>query len=283
MLQARLDGQYGDVMERALYNNILSGISLEGRCFFYDNPMASSGSRQRVAWPWWTPCCPPNLARLVSSLSGYLYSQREDAIAVHHYVTSEARTNGITLRVRSGLPIKETTRSKSGGSAGGKTFRSAFQVGRALRRQGQWESLAPPVESGYVTVRRTWVPGDRVELNFGLPVRMKFCRYEVDVNRGRLALARGPLVYCLEQVDNGPDLDAVALASDGSFEPAETPGLPDGALALIGPGVRERAQADSLYADEPPAKQEIKVTAVPYYAWNNRGPGEMLVWVRRAS
>ena len=112
---------------------------------------------------------------------------------------------------------------------------------------------------------------------------MKFCRYEVDVNRGRLALTRGPLVYCLEQVDNGPDLDAVALASDGSFEPAEKPGLPGGVLALIGPGVRERAQTDSLYADEPPAKQEIKVTAVPYYAWNNRGPGEMLVWIRRAS
>ena len=123
------------------------------------------------------------------------------------------------------------------------------------------ESLTPLAESGYVTVRRTWVPGDRVELNFELPVRMKFCRYEVDVNRGRLALTRGPLVYCLEGVDNGPDLDAVALASNGSFEPAEQPGMPGGVLALIGPGVRERAQADCLYADEPPAKQEIKVTA----------------------
>ena len=119
MLQARLDSQYGDVMERALYNNILSGISLEGRCFFYDNPMASSGSRHRVSWPWWTPCCPPNLARLVSSLSGYLYSQREDAIAVHHYVTSEARANGLTLRVRSGLPYQgDNAVEVQGGSAG---------------------------------------------------------------------------------------------------------------------------------------------------------------------
>ena len=80
-----------------------------------------------------------------------------------------------------------------------------------------------------------------------------------------------------------PNLDAVALPSDGSFEPAEQPDMPDGILALIGPGVRERAQTDSLYADEPPATQEIKVTAVPYYVWNNRGPGEMLVWIRRAS
>ena len=194
MLQARLDGQYGDVMERALYNNILSGISLEGRCFFYDNPMASSGSHQRVGWPWWTPCCPPNLARLVSSLSGYLYSQREDAIAVHHYVTSEARTNGITLRVRSGLPYQGNNAVEVQADAPlekSLSFRVPDWAGQYdLKVNG--ESLAPPVESGYVTVRRTWVPGDRVELNFELPVRMKFCRYEVDVNRGRLALTRGP-------------------------------------------------------------------------------------------
>jgi uncharacterized protein len=139
------------------------------------------------------------------------------------------------------------------------------------------------VDSGYITVQRTWKAGDRVELNFDLPVRMKFSRYEVDVNRGRLALTRGPLVYCLEEIDNGPNLDAVTLPSKGTFEPAELPETLDGVLALVGPGVREQAQTDSLYADEPPPKQEIRVTAVPYYAWNNRGPGQMLVWIRRAS
>ena len=235
LLQARLDGQYGDVMERALYNNILSGISLEGRCFFYDNPMASSGSRQRVNWPWWTPCCPPNPCAAFRSLSGYLYCKR-GMLAVHHYVTSEARTNGITLRVRSGLPYE-------GNNAVDVQVEAPVEKALSFRVPdwaGHWrlkvngESLTPPVDSGYVTVRRMWAPGDRVELNFELPVRMKFCRYEVDVNRGRLALAKGPLVYCLEQVDNGPELDAVALPSDGSFEPAEQPGLPGGVLALIG-------------------------------------------------
>ena len=162
------------------------------------------------------------------------------------------------------------------------SFRVPDWAGRyALSVNG--EALAPPVDGGYVTVRRTWAPGDRVELNFELPVRMKFCRYEVEANRGRLALTRGPLVYCLEEVDNGPNLDAVALPSDSSFEPAEQPDLPDGILALTGPGVRDDAQTGSLYADKPPAAREITVTAVPYYAWNNRGPGEMLVWIRRAS
>ena len=208
-------------MERALYNNILSGISLEGRCFFYDNPMASSGSHHRVAWPWWTPCCPPNLARLVSSLSGYLYSQREDAIAIHHYVTGEARANGLTLRVRSGLPFEGNNAVEVQGEA---PVEKALSF-RVPDWAGHWElkvngePLAPPVDRGYLTVRRTWVSGDRVELNFELPVRTKFSRYEVDVNRGRLALTRGPLVYCLEEVDNGAKFDAVALPRDGSFQP----------------------------------------------------------------
>jgi uncharacterized protein len=285
LLQARLDGQYGDVMERTLYNNILSGISLDGRSFFYDNPLASRGSHKRVPWPWWCPCCPPNLARLVSSLSGYLYSQTDDAIAVHHYVSSEARANGLTLRVRSGLPYHgNSTLEVQAEAPVEKTLCLRvphWAVHHDLTVNG--EAISTQEENGYARVRRTWAPGDRIELNLELSVRMNFCRYEVDVNRGRLALNRGPLVYCLEQVDNGPNLDSVTLPSDGSFQPAEQPDMPGGILALVGPGVRELPQTDSLYADEPPATQEIKVTAVPYYAWNNRGPGEMLVWIRRAS
>jgi uncharacterized protein len=283
LLQARLDGQYGDVMERALYNNILSGISLDGRKFFYDNPLASSGSHQRVSWPWWCPCCPPNLARLVSSLSGYLYSQRGDSLAIHHYLGSEARADGLTLRVHSGLPF-----------AGNNTLEVQTQAPLEkafLFRIPGWAgsysltingvNVTPPVENGYANVRRTWVSGDRIDLNFELPVKMKFCRYEVDFNRGRLALARGPLVYCLEQVDNGPALDAVTVSSDAEFAPEEQPDLP-GVLALSGPGFREQTRTDVIYSDEPPAKQPVKVTAVPYYAWCNRGAGEMLVWIRRA-
>jgi len=283
LLQAQLDGQYGDVMEWALYNNILSGISLDGRSFFYDNPLASSGKRHRVSWPWWCPCCPPNLARLISSLSGYLYSQKVDSIAIHHYVGSEASAGDLTLRVRSGLPF-----------AGDNTVEVQAQarVEKALFLRipgwaGRYKltlngmNLTASVENGYAAVRRTWVSGDRVDLNFELPVRMKFCRYEVDPNRGRLALTRGPLVYCLEQADNGPELDAVTVSSDADFAPKEEPDLPDGILALSGPGFRERTRSDVIYSDDPPVKQPINVTAVPYYAWCNRGAGEMLVWIRR--
>jgi hypothetical protein len=284
LLQARLDGQYGDIMELALYNNILSGISLDGRSFFYDNPLASHGSHRRVRWPWWCPCCPTNLARLIGSLSGYLYSQRGNSIAVHHYVSSEARKDGLTLRVRSDLPY-----------AGNNTVEVQTEVPvekTLFFRIPSWAArhtvtingteVTPQMEHGYAAVRRAWASGDRIELNLELSVRMKFCRFEVDVNRGRVALTRGPLVYCLEQIDNGPDLDAVTLPLDAAFAPEERPDLPDGMLALAGRGFREQTRNDGLYADEPASAQPTRVSALPYYAWGNREPGEMRVWIRRA-
>jgi uncharacterized protein len=284
LLQARLDGQYGDVMERALYNNILSGIGVDGRCFFYDNPMASTGSKGRVDWPWWTPCCPPNLARLVGSLSGYLFSQRADAIAVHHYVTSEALADDFTLRVQSEFPFGGNTSLEVKVDAPAeRTFHfrvPAWSEQFSISING--ETITPVLKQGYAEVRRVWNSGDSVKLEFAMEVNKKFSRYEVDVNRGRLALTRGPLVYCLEEVDNGPNLDAVTIASGASFSAEERSDLLGGIVALTGPGIREQTDAGELYSDRAPPTQEINVTAVPYYAWNNRGPGEMLVWVRRA-
>jgi DUF1680 family protein len=284
LLQARLHSQYGDIMELALYNNILSGISLDGRSFFYDNPLASDGSRGRVRWPWWCPCCPPNLARLISSLSGYLYSKRGDSIAVHHYVSSEARTDGLFLRVTSGLPY-------GGNNTVDIQTETPVETTLFFRIPG-WAAqhtmtingaeVTPRMEDGYAVVRRVWTSGDRIELDFELPVRMKFCRFDVDVNRGRVALTRGPLVYCLEQADNGPDLDALTLPLDAAFAPEERSDLPDGILALAGRGLREQTCNDGLYADEPAAAQPTTVRALPYYAWGNREPGEMQVWIRRA-
>ena len=284
LLQARLDGQYGDVMEQALYNNILSGIGVDGRCFFYDNPMASTGAKGRVDWPWWTPCCPPNLARLVGSLSGYLYSQRSDAIAVHHYVTSEVLADDFTLRVQSEFPFGGNTSLEIKADAPvERTFYfriPAWSEQSSISING--ETTTPVLKQGYAEVRRVWNSGDSAKLEFAMKVNKKFSRYEVDVNRGRLALTRGPLVYCLEQVDNGADLDAVTIASDAKFSAEERSDLLAGIMALTGPAVREQTNSGELYSDRPPAKEEINATAIPYYAWNNRGPGEMLVWVRRA-
>jgi uncharacterized protein len=284
LLQARLDGQYGDVTERALYNNILSGIGVDGRCFFYDNPMASTGSKARVDWPWWTPCCPPNLARLIGSISGYLYSQRADAIAVHHYVTSEAVADDFTLRVQSEFPFGGNSSLEIKVDAPVERtfyFRIPAWSGRSsISING--EATTPVVNQGYAEMRRVWNSGDSVKVEFAMKVSKSFSRFEIDVNRGRLALSRGPLVYCLEQVDNGPNLEAVTIASDASFSAEERSDLLGGIVALTGPAVREQTDSGELYSDRPPTEEKITATAVPYYAWNNRGVGEMLVWVRRA-
>ena len=284
LLQARLHSQYGDIMELALYNNILSGISLDGRSFFYENPLASHGSHRRVRWPWWCPCCPPNLARLISSLSGFLYSERGQSIAIHHYVNSEARQDGFTLRVRTGLPYAGNNTIEVQTEAPVETtlfFRiPGWATQHTMTINGA--EVTPRVEHGYAMIQRPWASGDRIELNFDLPIRMKFCRFEVEANRGRVALTRGPLVYCLEQVDNGADLDALTLPPDAEFAPEERPDLPDGMLGLVGSGFREQPRNDGLYADEPAATQPTIVRALPYYAWGNREPGEMQVWTRHA-
>jgi uncharacterized protein len=283
LLQNRLSSEFGDVMELALYNCILSGIGLDGKTFFYDNPLASHGQHQRIAWPWWCPCCPPNLARLISSLSGYLVTERAESVAVHHYVTCEVTLDDLQLQIESGLPF-------SGDNRVTVTAAQPREKTVALRMPG-WAGqthislngaeIRPETSDGYIFLRRSWRPGDQIDLRFAMPVRKKFARFEVDADRGRTALTRGPLVYCLEQVDNGPDLDRLIIPVDEEFQPAQTPELLDGVVTLRGRAVRETpAQESSLYTDHPPRTETVGVTAIPYYAWANRGAGEMQVWAR---
>jgi uncharacterized protein len=283
LLQNRLSSEFGDVMELALYNCILSGIGLDGKTFFYDNPLASHGQHRRIPWPWWCPCCPPNLARLISSLSGYLISERAGDIAIHHYVTGEATLGKLQLQVESGLPF-------SGESRITVTTDEPRERTLALRVPG-WAGKTrillngtvaePETSAGYLIFRRTWKTGDQVDLRFEMPIRKKFARFEVDADRGRMALTRGPLVYCLEQVDNGPELDRLIIPVEEDFRPAEAKELLDGIVTLRGPAVRERpVGSKGLYADQPPETESVDITAIPYYAWANRGAGEMQIWTR---
>jgi len=283
LLQSRLSSEFGDVMELALYNCILSGVGLDGKTFFYDNPLASHGQHQRIPWPWWCPCCPPNLARLISSLSGYLISQRAEDIAIHHYVTGEATLDNLRLQVESGLPFSGESRITV--TADGSRERTL-----ALRVPG-WAGqsrvslngavIRPESSEGYLLFRRTWQTGDQIDLHFEMPIRKKFARFEVDADRGRLALMRGPLVYCLEQVDNGPQLDRLLIPVEEAFRPVELKELLNGVVALRGKAVRERPLEDrNLYSDQPPNTENVDITAIPYYAWANRGAGEMQIWTR---
>jgi uncharacterized protein len=283
LLQTRLSSEFGDVMELALYNCILSGIGLDGKTFFYDNPLASHGQHRRIPWPWWCPCCPPNLARLITSLSGYLISARAEDIAIHHYVTGEATLDNVRLQVESGLPFSGESRiTVATDDPRERTIALRVPGWAGPTRISLNGTLTQPETSeGYLFVRRTWQTGDQIDLHFEMPIRKKFARFEVDADRGRVALIRGPLVYCLEQVDNGPDLDRLIVPAEEEFRPVDANELLDGIVTLRGQVVREKpVESKGLYANQPPETETIDVTAIPYYAWANRGAGEMQIWTR---
>jgi uncharacterized protein len=285
LLQTRLNSEFADVMELALYNCILSGIGLDGESFFYDNPLESRGNHRRIAWPWWCPCCPPNLARLISSLSGYLLSEGPEGIAIHQYVSCEATFPGVRLRLKSGLPfVSDNLIEIAAEGPFDKTlaFRLPEWAGKTtLKINGQLQSVE--AKDGYLYVRRIWNNGDKIELNFEMPVRQKFARFDVDADRGRTALTRGPLVYCIEQADNGSDLDRYVLSPRAEFHQEEVNDLLGGITVLKGQVVRETDGADTLYTESAPTTETVELRAIPYYAWANREPGEMQVWIRRST
>jgi uncharacterized protein len=284
LLQTRLHSEFSDVMESALYNCILSGIGLDGESFFYDNPLESRGTHQRVAWPWWCPCCPPNLSRLINSLSGYLWSEGPAGVVLHQYVSCEASFPGIRLQVKSGLPfagdnvIEVATEGPSDKTL---VLRVPGWAGKTtLNINGQAQSVEP--QNGYLYLHKVWNNGDRIELNFEMPVRQKFARFDVEADRGRTALCRGPLVYCIEQADNGPDLDRYVIPTQATFQAVVANDLLGGVTVLKGTALREKDGRAELYTEQGPSTESVELQAIPYYAWANREPGEMQVWLRRA-
>lgn len=150
----------------------------------------------------------------------------------------------------------------------------------ALRVNGEPFDLLAHTENGYARITRLWRAGDRVELDIDMPVHRLYAHPKVGVDQGRVALQRGPLVYCLEGADNGDSLNSIVLDAQAGFrcEPVEALA---GAQALVTNGIRETVPENHLYGIEAPRSSATEVRAVPYYAWDNRAPGEMLVWVRQ--
>ncbi len=289
MIHLDMNSQYADMMETTLYNAILSGLGIDGKTFFYHNPLASDGSQHRVSWPWWCPCCPANLSRLILSISGYLYSSRSDAIAVHHYISSEASfsVNGREARlvVASGFPLDGTASIRFETVPG-----TPFEV---LLRVPGWagdhhfaingKEVVPEIVAGYAAISRPWDPGDEVKARFEIPVQMHFSNYNVKENRGRVAISRGPLIYCAEEIDNSADLDRFAINPEKDAEVNRENGELGEIVSLSVQGTREGEKDNSLYSRSAPETNPCTIKMIPYYAWDNRAPGEMLIWMRRGN
>lgn len=281
-------GRYGDIMEQALYNGALVGLSLDGSRFFYDNPLESRGQHHR--WIWHRcPCCPPNIARLIASVGTYMYGVADDAIAVHLYCAGSA-----TLDLPAGaVTLTQHTRYPDDGAiaidvatAVATPFTLALRIPGWARQatltvNGETVDPTAVTVEGYARLTRTWQTGDRVELTLAMPVETVHSSAAVGANQGRVALMRGPLVYCLEGVDNGTALNSLVLPAGSTFTPEELSGLA-GVVGIAADGLRETAaDAAPLYSTAARIRTPVRLKAVPYYAWDNRESGEMLVWIRQ--
>ncbi|MFZ4397910.1 MAG: glycoside hydrolase family 127 protein, partial [Kiritimatiellia bacterium] len=249
MLLLTGDGDYADVMERALYNNVLSGVSLDGRRFFYANPLAvypaaSKGAADNVAAErreWFgCACCPPNIARLIASVSQYFYSEGERAASIHLYAQGEAELHvaGQTVRLRTA-----TQYPWDGAIRMNLTMERVARFTLALRIPGWCAKFSLAVNGkavrvkplkGYVRVARNWQDGDSVQLTLAMPVLQVEANPKVRMNCGRVALQRGPLVYCLEQADNGAELNDITLPAAAKFKPEFVKTLMGGVVVLRG-------------------------------------------------
>lgn len=302
MLRLEADGRYADTAERALYNGALAGVSADGRAYFYVNPLevwpAAAVARHDLAdvsltrQPWFEcACCPPNLARLIASVPDLLYGVEQDGatLFVHHYAASEADVElapAGRVRVR-----QEGDYPWSGSIALSLSPDRPGEWTLALRLPGWARSAtvtvngvtvaAPlPVQAGYVTLKRLWRPGDQVTLALPMPVERVRAHPSARDLAGRVALMRGPLVYAFEEADNGPDLGALALGDVEAWQAWREPALAGGAVCLSGRGWRRLPPPEgALYARDPIPAASVSLTAVPYWAWGNRAPGEMRVWL----
>jgi DUF1680 family protein len=297
MLLATGEARFADVMEQTLYNGFLSGASLDGTHYFYINPLLSRGSHERAEW-YGVACCPPNIMRTVGSIENNLATGDATGVQIHLYDTASItveREAGRAIRVRmeteypwqgeSTITIDQTDSTP---------WRLALRIPgwchRASIRLNGAPIGVPANASTYAVIDRIWQPGDMVELSLPMERQLIAAHPLIDPTRGSVAIMRGPLVYCLEQVDQDPEVDVMKVQIDET-QPLEVhwdEGLLSGVMAINAAGyvIDTGPWAGTLYrslaaAGDPP-RQAVHLTAIPYHLWGNRGPDAMRVWIPRA-
>jgi hypothetical protein len=298
MLAATGEAKYADVIERALYNGINSGMSLDGTLYCYRNPLAfDPGGGDKIRNEWYdTTCCPPNLERTLASLPGYFYSTSSDGVYVHQYDNSQLDWR---LENGTGLKIQQKTNYPWDGSVEiGVTPVQPTEFTLFVRIPGWTETakvavnekvIVGAVASQYLPIRRRWSGGDTVTLQFNMVPQILEANVQVTENNGRVAVQRGPLVYCMEQIDQGEgvQLKDVALrvdkVSSRRFEEKFEKDVLGGVLMLRHAGIvyEESADRSGLYFSHDaaqPKSRPAQLTFIPYYAWANRVQTPMQVW-----
>lgn len=309
MLRISPEAPFADVMERALYNTVVGGMSRDGKHFFYVNPLevdpkACGGANRKydhvkpVRQEWFgCACCPPNVARLLASLGEYIYTVHEGTLYTHLYIGGEAQLEvgggKVKLKQASNYPWDGKIRLEVEPDEAAGSFALALRIPgwckhASLKLNGTAyplndQTVVNGVVNGYVRIEREWVAGDAVELELDMPVQRIYSHPLVRANAGKVALQRGPLVYCLEEADNGPNLHEIVLPREAELTAAREESLLGGVVTVRAEAekLREEDWTNGLYSPEAaPGTKPHPVKFIPYYAWANRGEGEMTVWVR---
>lgn len=293
------DAKYVDVLERTLYNGLLSGVSLDGKTYFYPNPLESNGQHQRSPW-FGTACCPGNITRFMPSIPGYVYAQEGDSVYVNLYMSNTARiemSNGrkVDLVQPTRYPwdsnVKLTVKPEEGGVFEMKLRIPGWAQGQVvpsdlysylpvpgsakvqLKVNGKTQPLE--IDKGYAGIRRDWKKGDTVELELPMQVRRVVANQKVSADRGKVALERGPIVYAAEWADS-PDKHVrnIVLSDSAKLRADFKPALLNGVEVIQG-------EAEAFRYDVHNRLEHTReaFTAIPYYAWANRGRGQMEVWI----
>ena len=299
MLQIEADGKYADVMERALYNGFLSGISVDGTGYFYANHLASpslgaapvDARHCEIRQPWYScACCPPNIGRLIAGLGQFIYSTGPDALYVHLFTGGRAefdiRGREVVLTQKTDYPWKEKVRITVNPESPLR-FTVALRIpgwcrAAKLKVNGKSIRSVDITKKGYARIKRIWQKGDTVELTLPMPVERVEAHPKVRMDCGRVALQRGPMVYCLEQTDNGTNLADIYLPAHAPLKAQYRPHLLGGAVTIRARG-HQRSETEwkgKLYRSAGSQTRPVDLLAVPYCLWANRKPGEMLVWIR---
>ncbi len=260
------DSKYADVMERAMYNGALAGISLNGDKFFYVNPLESMGNHHRQAW-YGCACCPSQICRFLPSIGNYIYGVSDNAIWVNLYMgnTAEVKVGRktVTLTQKTEYPWKDHVRLEVG-------VKGTVNTQIRLRVPG-WcknytiavndEAMELPVEKGYVVIDRKWKNGDFVDFQMDMPVEVVAADPRVKEDEGMRAIQRGPIVYCIEEADNKEDFDALRISENATFD-----------TAFNADKLRGIVEITAHVGDR-------TLNYIPYYSWDNREAGKMKVWV----
>ena len=290
--------EFYDVLERTLYNGMLSGLGLSGDLFFYPNPLESYGQHERQEW-FGCACCPSNISRFIPSIPGYIYATGENDLFVNLYMANKATIdlNGIPVNIRQDTrypydgsikfildPEQEATFTlnlRVPGWARNEVvpsdlyhFIKHYESEITVTMNGSKQTVN--IIDGFIRLNQTWRAGDIVEVHFPMPVRLIEANELVKADQGRLAVQRGPLVFCAEWPDN-PEGQVLNLVFDPKQEFTEEfyPDLLGGTVVLSGSSVPSKRKLDDEI--EVGEKQELKL--IPYHLWANRGPGEMMVWL----